>query len=183
GVDGTVEEVGFRSTRVRTFANSLVSVPNGRISDMTVDNFGLRRYRRFSTTIAITYDTPPDMIEAYVKGLREIIAQHPKTWKGFYEVQLNGMGSHSLDILFYTFFDVLTWSEEIKARHELLISIIKLAETLRIRFAFPTQTLHMEEFPEKKSLTPKYEESPDEINKRVAAFLKENEKLRKADDK
>lgn len=182
GVDGTVEEVGFRSTRVRTFANSLVSVPNGRLADMTIDNYGLRRYRRFSTTIAITYDTPTDRIEAYVKGLREIIAQHPKTRKDYYEVQLNNMGAHSLDILFYSFFDVPNWSDEIKARHEILLSIIRLADTLGIRFAFPTQTLHMEDFPERKSLTPIYDDTPEEINKKVVAFLKENEKIYKSID-
>lgn len=179
GVDGTVEEVGFRSTRVRTFANSLVSVPNGRIADMTIDNFGLRRYRRFSTNIALTYDTPPDLIEAYVKGLRELIAQHPKTRKDYYEVQLNNMGAHSLDILFYAFFEVPTWSEEIEAKHELLISIIKLAEVVGVRFAFPTQTLHIEDFPEKKGLTPVYKESRSELDAKVAAFLKENQMLRK----
>jgi MscS family membrane protein len=63
GVDGTVEEVGFRSTRVRTFANSMVYVPNGKLADMIINNYGLRNYRRFKTTIALTYDTPPLLIE------------------------------------------------------------------------------------------------------------------------
>ncbi|HKK78511.1 MAG TPA: mechanosensitive ion channel family protein, partial [Phaeodactylibacter sp.] len=114
GVDGTVEEVGFRSTRVRTFANSLVYVPNGKLADMVVDNFGLRRYRRFYTTIAITYDTPPELIERFVDGLKDIIAAHPDTRKDFYEVRLNGLGAHSLDIMFYSFFDVPDWSQEVK---------------------------------------------------------------------
>jgi MscS family membrane protein len=105
-VDGTVEEVGFRSTRVRTFANSLVYVPNGKLADSTIDNFGLRQYRRFSTTISLTYDTPTALIRQFVDGLNEIVANHPDTRKDFWEVKLNTMGSHSLNIMFYIFFAV-----------------------------------------------------------------------------
>ena len=58
GIDGTVEEVGLRSTRIRTFSNSLVTVPNGKLADATINNHGLRVYRRFYTTLSINYDTP-----------------------------------------------------------------------------------------------------------------------------
>lgn len=171
GVDGTVEEVGFRSTRVRTFANSLVSVPNGQVADTAIDNFGLRTYRRFKTSISLTYDTPPDLIDAYVKGLREIVKSHPLTRKDYYEIHMNNMGAHSLDILFYIFFEVPSWSDELKARHEVILQAIRLADELDVRFAFPTQTLHVEEVPGQRSLTPVYEESAEDMNKKVAAFI------------
>ncbi|MCB0584194.1 MAG: mechanosensitive ion channel family protein, partial [Phaeodactylibacter sp.] len=93
GVDGTVEEVGFRSTRVRTFANSLVYVPNGKLADMVVNNYGLRAYRRFNTKISITYDTPTALIDKFVEGLRQIVATHPQTRKDYYEIHLNEMSS------------------------------------------------------------------------------------------
>nr|HQU60303.1 mechanosensitive ion channel family protein [Saprospiraceae bacterium] len=101
GVDGTVEEVGFRSTRVRTFSNSLVYVPNGKLADMVVDNYGLRAYRRFNTSISITYDTPPALVEKFVEGLRAIVANHPQTRKDYFEIHLNEMSASSLNILFY----------------------------------------------------------------------------------
>ncbi len=170
GVDGTVEEVGFRSTRVRTFANSLVYVPNGKLADMVVDNFGLRKYRRYSTTLSITYDTPPELIEQFVKGLKGIVAKHPDTWKDFHEVRLNGFGAHSLDILFYIFFDVPTWSEEIRARHEIMLEILRLAKALGVRFAFPTQTMHVEEFPGTTPTTPHYPQTQEEIDARMKAY-------------
>jgi len=177
GVDGTVEEVGFRSTRVRTFANSLVYVPNGKLADMVVDNFGLRRYRRFYTTIAVTYDTPPDLIERFVEGLKDIIAAHPDTRKDFYAVRLNGLGAHSLDIMFYSFFDVPDWSHEVKARHEIILEILKLAKALGVRFAFPTQTMHVEAFPGTTPTTPHYPTSKDEMDERIKAFAADS-KLR-----
>lgn len=170
GVDGTVEEVGFRSTRVRTFANSLVYVPNGKLADMVVDNFGLRRYRRFYTTIAVTYDTPPELIERFVEGLKDIIAAHPDTRKDFYAVRLNGLGAHSLDIMFYSFFDVPDWSQEVKARHEIILEILKLAKALGVRFAFPTQTMHVEAFPGTTPTTPHYPTSREEMDERMRAF-------------
>ena len=144
GEDGTVEEVGFRSTRVRTFANSLIYVPNGKLADMTINNYGLRIYRRFRTSIGITYDTPPESIELFIENLREIILNHPNTRKDNFEVHLSGLGHHSIDILFYLFLDVPNWTEELKTKHEILLEIIKTAKRLGISFAFPTTSVHIE---------------------------------------
>ncbi|MDH5367010.1 MAG: mechanosensitive ion channel family protein [Cyclobacteriaceae bacterium] len=175
-IDGTVEEVGFRSTRIRTFRNSVTYVPNGVLTDRTVDNHGLRAYRRFYTQIAINYDTPPELIELFVEGLREIVNHHPVTRKDAYEIYLNGMADSSLNIMFYIFFEVDTWSEELKGRHEVLLSIIKLAQKLGINFAFPTQTLHMETFPEKKGNKPLYESDLGKLKSEMNLFLSEQVK-------
>lgn len=174
-IDGTVEEVGFRSTRIRTFRNSVTSVPNGKLADQTVDNHGMRRYRRFYTQIAITYDTPADLIELFVDGLKKIVESHPKTRKDFYEIHLNDLADYSINIMFYIFFAVPTWSEELKYRHEILLSIIRLAEKLNIRFAFPTQTLHMETFPEKQPMTPEYTDNMEELKVKMESYLNNRE--------
>ncbi len=146
-IDGDVEEVGFRSTRIRTFHNSVISVPNGILANMTIDNMGSRQYRRYKTYITITYDTPREKIDEFVEGLRMIVENHPNTRKDSYHVYFNRFGSSSLDILFYIFFAVPTWGEELKARHEVNLEIMRLAEDLKINFAFNTQTLHVESFP------------------------------------
>ena len=150
-VDGVVEEVGVRSTRIRTFANSITYVPNSMLADQVVDNMGLRTYRRFKTEIGITYDTTPDRIDLFVNGIREIIKKHPTTRKDYFEVHLNNFGPSSLNILLYAFFEAPDWTSELKGRHELMFAIIQLAQDLQVRFAFPTQTLHIEEFPGQKS--------------------------------
>ncbi|GJM27618.1 MAG: hypothetical protein DHS20C17_02530 [Cyclobacteriaceae bacterium] len=175
-IDGTVEEVGFRSTRIRTFSNSVTSVPNGRLADRTIDNHGLRVYRRFKTHIAVTYDTPPDVISTFVEGLRKIVIDYPRTRKDYYEIHLNEMGDASLNILFYIFFEVPTWTEELTCRHEILLKILKLAEALDVRFAFPTQTLHMETFPGKPSLTPEPLEDMGQLRERLDAYFKTESK-------
>lgn len=146
-IDGSVEEVGFRSTRVRTFADSVVSVPNGKLADAAVDNFGHRRMRRYKTVLSVTYSTPPKLIEEFVEGLKNIIDTHPKTVKGNYHVYLTDFSSSSLDILFYVFFNSKDWANELKTKHEINLSILELAEELGVNFAFPTQTIHVDSLP------------------------------------
>ena len=142
-VDGTVEEVGLRSTRIRTFANSVTTIPNGALADKVINNMGLRKYRRFKTEIGITYDTPPEKVDAFVIGIRAIIQAHPTTRKDYFEVHLNSFGASSINILLYCFFEAPNWTEELSGRHEIMYAIILLANDLGVEFAFPTQTIHL----------------------------------------
>ena len=171
-IDGMVEEVGFRSTRIRTFRNSVVSVPNGQLADRTIDNNGLRRMRRFRTIIQIKYDTPPNLIETFVKGLNRIVKDHPKTNDEKYEIHFNDLGAHSLDVLFYIFFEAATWTDELKFRQEILLDILKLAEHLGVGFAYPTQTLHVENMPGHEIFDPKYIKDKDQLDNRLEEFFK-----------
>ncbi len=142
-IDGTVEEVGFRSTRVRTFYNSLITLPNSNLINTAVDNFGARSWRRWSTHLSITYDTPPEKIEAFCEGVRELIRRHPHTRKDYFHVYANKFSAASLDVMLYVFFGTPDWGKELEARHALFLDILRLAEELKVEFAFPTQTLHV----------------------------------------
>lgn len=173
-INGTVEEVGFRSTRIRTFSNSVMYVSNGKLANMVIDNMGVRAYRRYSTTLGLTYDTPPELIDAFVKGLRQIILEHPDTRKDYFQVYLNDFAGSSLNILFYSFFTVTDWGLELRARHELMMSILRLSYKLGVRFAFPTQTVHIEDLPGQRGLTPAYSESDlneANLNKKIKEFI------------
>ncbi len=142
-VEGTVEDLGFRSTRIRTFYNSLVTVPNATLVRAKVDNYGRRQYRRYTTKLNVTYDTHPDKIEAFCSGIREIVKLHPYTRKDYYHVWLNGFGPHSLDILVYIFFECPDWSIELREKHRFMLDVVRLAEKLGVEFAFPTQKIHL----------------------------------------
>jgi len=142
-VEGTVEHLGFRSTRIRTFYNSLVSVPNSVLLTASVDNLGERHYRRFKTMLSVTYDTSVESLEAFTAGIRELIALHTNTRKDNYIVRLNEFSASSLDILLYVFFETPTWEAELLVREQLMLDIIRLAQKLNVEFAFPTQTLHL----------------------------------------
>ena len=141
------------------------------LTNSTVNNYGARSYRRFKTTISITYDTPPVVAEAFVEGLKQLVAAHPKTRKDFFEIHLNDFDASALSILFYIFFDVPTWSEELRARHEMMIAVLELAQALGVRFAFPTSTIHIEEMPGHTGLSPTYEKNAENIAARLEQFI------------
>ncbi|MDT8323497.1 MAG: mechanosensitive ion channel family protein, partial [Bacteroidota bacterium] len=152
-LEGTVEEVGFRSTRIRTFYNSQITMPNSRLVASAVDNLGRRQYRRLSTTLGVQYDTPPEKIDAFCEGIREIIRRHPYTRKDFYMVYFNEFAAFSLNILLYVFHETPDWATELRERHRLLLDITRLAKRLGVEFAFPTQTLHMSSMPQPMHFT------------------------------
>lgn len=141
--EGSVEALGFRSTRIRTFYNSVITVPNSKFITATVDNMGERRFRRLSTKFTIAYQTPPDRIEAFCEGVREIIRQHPYMRKDYYHVYLNGLGDSALEILVYVFWETPDWGTELRERHRFLVDCLRLAKALGVEFAYPTQTLFM----------------------------------------
>ncbi len=126
-VEGTVESVGLRSTRIRTFYNSEIYIPNADLVNATVDNLGRRRYRRIKCYISVTYDTPPEKLEAFCEGIRELIRKHPYTRKDYYHVWVHQFAPSSIDILHYCFLETPDWGTELRERHRLFLDIIRLA--------------------------------------------------------
>ena len=140
-VEGTIEDVGLRSCRIRTFYNSLISLPNGKLTNAIIDNYGKRSYRRLSTTLSIEYSTPLEKVELFCEEIRNIVKNHPQTRKDYFHVYLSKLGESSLDIMLYIFFQTKDWSQELQQRHNLYLQILAKAENMDIRFAYPTQTL------------------------------------------
>lgn len=177
--EGTVEEVGFRSTRIRTFYNSVITVPNAKFTEAQIDNMGLREYRRCFVTLGVTYDTTPEQMQAFCEGIRAVIAANPHTRKDYYEVHMSGFGSHSLDVMVYFFFKVDTWTDELTERHNVFLEFMRLAQDLKIGFAFPTQTLHVDYVhpPGQERAVPEAEAEP-ELASVVHAFGPDGKRAR-----
>jgi MscS family membrane protein len=172
-VVGTVERVGFRSTRVRAADTSIYQIPNSKLSEIVINNKGLRLYRRYNTNLGLRYDTPPELIEAFVNGVRQIIIEHPETRSDSYNVEFTGFGDSALLIMVNVYFKSLAWSEEQTSKHRLHIAIIKLAAALGVEFAFPSTTVTIEQFPDKSNLSPKYNTSKENINAIIQNILTE----------
>lgn len=174
-VVGTVEEVGFRSTRIRAADTSIFQIPNSRLSELVINNSGLRLYRRYNTQLGLRYDTPPELIEAFVKGVREIIIAHPDTKSDSYNVEFTGFGDSALLILMNMYLKDLAWGKEQQSRHQIHIAIVKLAKGLGVDFAFPSTTVMIEQFPEKSTSIPQYdndEKRTDEVISKVVEDFK-----------
>lgn len=147
GCEGIVEDVGFRSTRIRTFDNSLVSIPNNAVVNATVENLSLRAMRRQRFFVQVTYDTPRKKVEDFIAGIKQLIADHPKTDKNNLHVRFNGFGESGLNVLVYFYLRVPDYVAEIKEREGLLLQIMDLAKAVGVEFAFPTRSVRVETLP------------------------------------
>ncbi len=143
GSEGTVEDVGFRSTRIRTLENSLISIPNNAIVNATIENLSARAMRRHRFFIQLTYDTPPEKLQEFAGRVEQLLAEHPTTNKSDIRVRFNEFGDSSLNILVYFFLEVTDIATELKEREDILLQIIEIAQKLGVEFAFPTRTLHV----------------------------------------
>jgi MscS family membrane protein len=155
GHEGVVEEVGMRSTRIRTFYSSLVSIPNSVVANAAVDNYGMRQFRRCMVTLGVTYGTTPAQMRAFVEGIRAILQANERVRKDAYEVSFRNFGASGLEVLLYFFFSTDTWSDELAQRENIFLEVLRLAEQLDVHFAFPTQTLHIESQAPREARAPK----------------------------
>jgi MscS family membrane protein len=135
GIDGTVEEVGFRSTRIRTFYNSLITLPNATLLTAKVDNYGARNYRRYRQLLHISQQTPQPLIESFCEAVRELVRQHPYTRKDYFHVYLNDVTPDALQILIYVFWETPDWATELAERHRLLSDVLAVAQRLGVELA------------------------------------------------
>jgi MscS family membrane protein len=148
--EGVVENVGFRSTQIRTLYNSLVTIPSSQVVNGTIDNMALREYRQIKIDLGLVYDTPIEKIKAFIEGIKQILEAHSNTRKDSFYVFFYQFGSHSLDILVDFSLKVPSRMDELTERQQIFLDILHLAEIMEVEFAFPTQTLHITDLEEEK---------------------------------
>ena len=144
GSEGTVEDVGFRSTRIRTPDNSLISIPNNAVVNTTIENLSLRAMRRQRFFVQVTYGTPREKVEALVAGIRRLILDHSLTNKTNFQVRFYNFSESSLDILVMFYFEVQDYGVELREREAILLRVMGLVSEMGVEFAFPTRTLQIE---------------------------------------
>ena len=144
-IEGTVEQVGFRSTRIRTPINSVVTMPNSVLANLAIDNYGMRNFRRFRTILQLEYSTDPKNLEAFLENLKYSIGLNPNIEKNEVPVQvyLHDLGESSINILVNIYFIADTAKVEFEERQKLLMEIMTIAKNNQVEFAFPTRTLFM----------------------------------------
>ena len=144
GDEGVVEEIGFRSTRIRTFSKTLISLPNSTIVMSSINNFSKMTKRRIKMTIGLTYDSPAKDIEGVVSDINSYLENSKLVHEEQILVYFTGFGPSSLDIFIYFFTKTTNWAKFLEAQQIINIDIMKIIEERGLSFAFPTQTLHIE---------------------------------------
>jgi len=140
---GTVEAVGLRSTRIRTLDRTIVSMPNGRLSESKIETFGERDRVRLHTMINLVYSTTSAQIREVVANLERVLRDHPDTYKDEIIVKFRAFGASSLDIEVMTWYAGTDFSKFRDWRQEMLLAFMSVIESAGTTFAFPTQTLHI----------------------------------------
>jgi MscS family membrane protein len=150
-VQGTVEEVGFRTTRVRRFDKSLVTVPNATFSDTPIINHSRRPIRQVSFTVGLTYESKAAQLKTVLEKLRELVSSHEEIDDEFHFVHFTNFGASSLDLQIYCFTKSTNWVEFLAAREDLMLKIMEIVEGEGLEMAFPTQTLYLrdEQWPQR----------------------------------
>ena len=144
GVDGTVEHVGFRSTRIRTLAGHLVTIPNGELANKSIENIARRPHIKRVLNIGITYDTPPEKMERALQIIKELLDNHEGMKEDFPpRVFFDDFGAFSLNILvIYWYHPADYWSYKAFSQ-KFNTNLLKRFNAEGIEFAFPSQTLYI----------------------------------------
>ena len=143
GVTGVVEKVGFRSTRIRTFDKSIVTVPNKNIISSELDNLGARPVRRVKFNIGLTYDSSVNNIKAIVNDIQDLIDKHPDT-NNDGKVRFLNFGPSSLDIMVLYYVNSPDWEVLINTQEKINYSIIDIVAKHKCDFAFPSTSVYIE---------------------------------------
>jgi MscS family membrane protein len=143
GVLGTVENIGFRSTRLRTLEKSYVTIPNKKMVESELDNLSLRTFRRGRFNIGVTYETSVEQIKAIVADIQKYIDDHPNTNQDG-KVRFLEFGESSLDIMVQYFVDTMDWDIYIKIREEINFKIMEIVKKHGSSFAFPSRSVYLE---------------------------------------
>lgn len=151
-VEGTVEEIGFRSTKVRRFDKAPMHVPNAALSDAAITNFSRMTHRRIKWKIGVVYDTSVDQL----KAIRDGITQELESNEAFTPanevstfVRVDSFNDSSIDFLIYCFTNTTNWGEWLEIKEAFALRIKEIVEDeAKTSFAFPSQSLYVEQWPE-----------------------------------
>jgi len=146
-VEGEVEEVGFRSTRIRTLSNTLVTMPNADFAVVPVVNWSKLKRRCIDITLRLPCDTPPEKLEQALAAIRNTISESQDMHKTPIHVRLKGIGESSLEVMVVCFTVTTDYATFLSVREQLLLSIIRNLRDLSIPLAFPTHTVLLPRHP------------------------------------
>jgi MscS family membrane protein len=148
GVEGVVEDIGMRTTKIRSFQKSLITLPNQVIANSPIENFSRRGIRRIKMTIGLTYDAKSKQIKKVILDIKTMLRNH----KGIAQketmlVSFTTFDDSSLNILIYTFSNTSNWEKYLSIKENVNLKIMKIVEDNDVAFAFPSQSLYLENFP------------------------------------
>jgi MscS family membrane protein len=147
-VDGFVETIGFRSIKLRTWSNTIMVIPNKKITSEIIENCSKMKKRRVKMTIGVQYDSPVEKVRLLVDRIRSLLENDPDVNQEYMLVRFTDFGPSSLDIFLYYFSNSTAWAEYLEVRERINLLIMEIVHELGLSFAFPSRTLYFSHPPE-----------------------------------
>jgi len=146
GVEGTVEDIGMRTTKIRSFGKSLITVPNQIVANNPIENFSRRGVRRIKMRIGLTYSTSSEQMIKIVEEIKYMLHNHEHiSQKETLLVNFESFGDSALNIFIYTFTSTANWAKYLNIREDVHVKIMQIVEDNHSSFAFPSQSIYIEE--------------------------------------
>ncbi|MBD3790893.1 MAG: mechanosensitive ion channel family protein [Campylobacterales bacterium] len=147
--EGVVEDIGMRTTKIRSFDKSIITVPNHVIANNPIENFSRRGIRRIRMHIGLTYATTTEQITTIVNGIKTMLQTHEGiSHNDTLLVNFESFGDSSLNIFVYTFTNTANWEDYLQIREDINLKIMKIVAEHGASFAFPSQSLYIESMPQ-----------------------------------
>lgn len=152
-VEGVVEDIGMRTTKIRSFGKSVITVPNHVIANSPIENFSRRGIRRIKMNIGLTYTTTTEQVTKIVEDIKSMLNEHEGISHGdTLLVSFESFGDSSLNILIYTFTNTANWENYLKIREDINLRIMQIVEKNGSSFAFPSQSIYVESLPKNNNM-------------------------------
>ena len=145
GTVGTVEEVGLRSTRVRTLDRTVVTIPNAEFSNLQIENFARRERIWYHPTISLRYETTPDQIRYVLVEVRRMLYAHPRVDSGSARIRFVSFAGSSLDLEVFSYVNESDYATYLEVAEDLNLRIMDIVAAAGSSFAFPSQTTYIEQ--------------------------------------
>ena len=148
GVEGVVEDIGMRTTKVRSFQKSLITVPNSIVANQPIENFSRRGIRRIKINIGLTYDSSSAQITQIIDEIKTMLRNNEGiAQKESLMVNFTAFGDSALNIFIYTFTETANWAKYLEIREDIHLKIMQIVEDNNASFAFPSQSIYVESLP------------------------------------
>ena len=143
-IEGTVENIGLRSTRIRTLDRSLVTVPNSQIANLSLETLSARDKFWFHPILGLRYETTAEQMQSVLDGTRKLLARHAMIEAASVRVRFKNMGAYSLDVDVFAYVLARDWGHYLEIQEELLMAISGIVRAAGTDVAFPSQTMYVQ---------------------------------------
>jgi MscS family membrane protein len=140
---GTIEEIGLRSTRVRTLDRTVIAIPNSEFAALQVENFARRDRVWFNARLGLRYETTPDQLRWILVEIRKLLYAHPRVDPDPARVRFVGFGQYSLDLEIFAYVTTPDFGEFLAIRQDIYLRIMDVVAASGTGFAFPSQTTYL----------------------------------------